>query len=162
MDEAARSAWCREHGVFPSRPGAVAGQARRRRWPRPGRRAQPRRRSEDRRRIKELERELQRKDKALAETAALLVLSKKLEAIFHKARTNDRPGRSPDPGPTTSQRPTPDGARLHAACEMAGIDLRTLQRWKAARVSTRAIGGRKRCGPSPAHALTEDERDASC
>jgi hypothetical protein len=31
---------------------------------------------QDRRRIKELERELQRKDKALAETAALLVLSK--------------------------------------------------------------------------------------
>jgi len=27
---------------------------------------------------------LRRKDKALAETAALLVLSKKLEAIFHK------------------------------------------------------------------------------
>ena len=33
-------------------------------------------------RIKELERELLRKDKALAETAALLVLSKKLSAIF--------------------------------------------------------------------------------
>jgi hypothetical protein len=31
---------------------------------------------EDRRRVKELERELHRKDKALAETAALLVLSK--------------------------------------------------------------------------------------
>jgi hypothetical protein len=37
---------------------------------------------EDRARIKELERELQRKERALAETAALLVLSKKLEAIF--------------------------------------------------------------------------------
>jgi hypothetical protein len=33
---------------------------------------------QDRRRVKELERELHRKDKALAETAALLVLSKKL------------------------------------------------------------------------------------
>ena len=39
---------------------------------------------QDRRRIKELERELHRKDKALAETAALLVLSKKLAAIFHE------------------------------------------------------------------------------
>jgi len=37
----------------------------------------------NRRRIKELERELHRKDKALAETAALLVLSKKLLAVFH-------------------------------------------------------------------------------
>ena len=35
----------------------------------------------DRTRIKELERELRRKDKALAEAAALLVLRKKLEAL---------------------------------------------------------------------------------
>ena len=35
-------------------------------------------------RIKELERDLRRKNAALAETAALLVLSKKLEAIFQK------------------------------------------------------------------------------
>ena len=34
------------------------------------------------RRIKELEKDLRRKEKALAETTALLVLSKKLEAIF--------------------------------------------------------------------------------
>ena len=37
-----------------------------------------------RRRVKELERELRRKDKALAEAAALLVLSKKLSAIFQE------------------------------------------------------------------------------
>ena len=41
------------------------------------------------RRIKELERELRRKDKALAETAALLVLSKKLEAIFQRDKDED-------------------------------------------------------------------------
>ena len=35
--------------------------------------------------LKELERELLRKDRALAETAALLVLSKKVQAIFNKA-----------------------------------------------------------------------------
>ena len=33
-------------------------------------------------RIRELEREVRRKDRALAETAALLVLSRKLEAVF--------------------------------------------------------------------------------
>ena len=38
---------------------------------------------QDRRRVKELERELHRKDKALAETAALLVLAKNLKAVFH-------------------------------------------------------------------------------
>jgi transposase-like protein len=37
----------------------------------------------DRRRVKELERELHRKDKALAETAALLVLSKNLGGLPH-------------------------------------------------------------------------------
>jgi transposase len=47
-------------------------------------RASPQQTRHDRRRIKELERELRRKDKALAETAALLVLSKKVEAIFNK------------------------------------------------------------------------------
>ena len=39
---------------------------------------------QDKKRIKELERELLRKDRALAETAALLVLSKKVAAIFNK------------------------------------------------------------------------------
>ena len=39
---------------------------------------------QDRRRVKELERELHRKDKALAETAALLVLRKKLNAVFRE------------------------------------------------------------------------------
>ena len=38
----------------------------------------------DKKRIKELERELLRKDRALAETAALLVLSKKVAAILNK------------------------------------------------------------------------------
>ena len=44
---------------------------------------------QDRRRIKELERDLRRKEKALAEAAALLVLSKKVEAIFNKDTDED-------------------------------------------------------------------------
>jgi transposase len=48
-------------------------------------RASPQATRHDRKRIKELERELARKDRALAETAALLVLSKKnVQAIFNK------------------------------------------------------------------------------
>ena len=46
--------------------------------------ASPQATRQDRKRIKELERELLRKDRALAETAALLVLSKKVAAIFNK------------------------------------------------------------------------------
>ncbi len=47
-------------------------------------RASPRATRLDRKRIKELERELLRKDRALAETAALLVLSKKVAAIYSR------------------------------------------------------------------------------
>jgi len=82
MDEATRSAWCRERGVYPTeletwKQDALSGLGE----PRDADRMDAK---QDRRRIKELERELHRKDKALAETAALLVLSKKLSAIFHE------------------------------------------------------------------------------
>jgi hypothetical protein len=50
---------------------------------------EPSQTKEDRRRIRELERELHRKDKALAEAAALLVLSKKAEAIFNRKKGED-------------------------------------------------------------------------
>lgn len=84
MNEASKSAWCREHGVYPAdldkwrvscttalvdpQDAPASAQATR----------------ADRQRIKELERDLLRKDRALAETTALLVLSKKVSAIFNK------------------------------------------------------------------------------
>jgi len=40
--------------------------------------------------VKDLERELARKDRALAETAALLVLRKKASAIWGDGRTHDQ------------------------------------------------------------------------
>ncbi len=84
LDESARSAWCRAQGVYPQqlaqwRQAAAAALAE----PEEAR-ASPQQTKQDRRRIKELERELHRKDKALAEAAALLILSKKVEAIFNK------------------------------------------------------------------------------
>jgi len=84
FDETARNAWCREHGVYPQelqqwRESAMQALA----LPDEAR-ASPSQTRQDQRRIKELERELRRKEKALAEAAALLVLSKKVEAIFSK------------------------------------------------------------------------------
>ena len=81
MDEATRSAWSRERGLYPAeldawKQDAIAGLGE----PRAASAVEAR---QDRRRVKELERELHRKDKALAETAALLVLSKKLAAVFN-------------------------------------------------------------------------------
>ena len=83
MGEAARSAWCRENGVYPQqlqqwRDNAIQALAE----PEEAR-ASPQQTKQDRRRIRELEREVRRKDRALAETAALLVLSRKLEAVFN-------------------------------------------------------------------------------
>jgi transposase-like protein len=84
LDETARGAWCREHGVYPQqlqqwRQSATQALAQ----PEEAR-ASPQQTKQDHRRIRELERELRRKDKALAETAALLVLSEKVAAIFSK------------------------------------------------------------------------------
>ena len=84
LDESARSAWCREHGVYPQQLQQWRENATQALAEPDEARASPQQTKHDRRRIKELERELRRKEKALAETAALLVLSKKLEAIFHK------------------------------------------------------------------------------
>jgi hypothetical protein len=84
LDEVGKNAWCREHGVYPAdldkwQLSATTALAE----PEEAR-ASPQATRQDKKRIKELERELLRKDRALAETAALLVLSKKVAAIFNK------------------------------------------------------------------------------
>ena len=83
LDEAARSAWCREHGVYPQQLAQWRDSATQALAQPEEARASPQQTRQDRRRIKELEREVHRKDRALAETAALLVLSRKLEAVFN-------------------------------------------------------------------------------
>ena len=51
------------------------------------------------------------------------------------------------------------GARLRPACEVAGIDVRTLQRWKAHRGLLAGDGRPEALRPTPAHALTCAERE---
>ncbi len=82
MDEAQRSVWCREQGIYPTQLEQWKQDATAALSDEPTERATPQQMRETRKRLKELERNLRRKDKALAETTALLVLSKKLEAIF--------------------------------------------------------------------------------
>jgi len=89
LDEASRSAWCRENGVYAQQLQQWRDSATQALAAPEEARASPSQTKEDRRRIKELERELRRKDKALAETAALLVLSKKAEAIFNRNKGED-------------------------------------------------------------------------
>jgi len=50
------------------------------------------------------------------------------------------------------------GARLQLACETAGIDLRTLQRWKVHDGLAEGDGRPRSIHPAPGHALSEIER----
>lgn len=82
MDEATRHAWCREHGVYPQELAQWKEAATQALAAPEEQRASPLQTRRDRQRIRALERDLRRKDKALAETTALLVLSRQLETIF--------------------------------------------------------------------------------
>ena len=125
LDEAGKSAWCRQHGVYPAeldkwRASATAALAE----PEEAR-ASPQVTRQDKKHFKELERDLLGKDRALAETAALLVLSKKGRGDPQQRRglmigLEDRQVLARDIHTAHTA-----GARLRLACETAGIDLRT-------------------------------------
>ena len=83
LNESEQSAWCREKGLYPEalqtfREEALSGLQKAQ-----GKQVHLRKeQKQSKQTIRELEREIRRKDKALAETAALLVLAKKAEAIW--------------------------------------------------------------------------------
>lgn len=83
LSEAALSEYCRSKGLYPEQvqawkaaciQGTLSDAERRKQQREEARQAK--------KRIKELEKDLRRKDKALAETTALLVLRKKLDALW--------------------------------------------------------------------------------
>lgn len=83
MNEAELSEYCRSKGLYPEQikrwreacvEGAQSAGAQQRQ--------SQKETKQDKKRIKQLERELRRKEKALAEAAALLVLRKKLDALW--------------------------------------------------------------------------------
>ena len=83
MNESQLSEYCRSKGLYPEqikrwREACVQGAQQAGTEERQGKREAKR----DRKRIKQLERELERKEKALAEAAALLVVRKKLNALW--------------------------------------------------------------------------------
>ncbi len=83
MNEAERAEYCRQRGLYPQQLvewRMACEQAND--WADDRRRRQSTSDREQNRRVRELERELRRKEKALAETAALLTLSKKARAIW--------------------------------------------------------------------------------
>jgi putative transposase len=158
MSQADKSAWCRERGVFPVDQEKWLSSVTASLAEPEEARASPQATRKDRKRIKELERELHRKDRALAETAALLVLSKKSRGDLPQGR-----GRMIGLEGRRSLAQDIDiahdaGARLRLACGIAGIDECTLQRWKAHAGRVEGDGRPQAVRPTPSHALSPDER----
>ncbi len=84
LDEAGKSAWCREHGVYPAELEQWQQSAMTALAEPEEQRASPQSTRQDRQRIKSLERELARKEKGFGRGCGLLVLSKKVGAIFSR------------------------------------------------------------------------------
>ena len=89
FNEIELSEYCREKGLYPEqvkewKQSCIAGNQTKAEQ----RKQLTQERKADRKRIKELEKELKRKDAALAETAALLVLRKKLNAYWGEDEDN--------------------------------------------------------------------------
>lgn len=86
MNEAALSAYCRQRGLYPEQIKEWRGACEKANdWDRSQNKRLKEARQADEKRIKALEGELKEKEKALAETAALLVLRKKAQAIWGDA-----------------------------------------------------------------------------
>jgi transposase-like protein len=83
LNETQLGEYCRKKGLFPEQIAEwkQACQIANAQQEKTDRQMQ-RQRSDDKQRIKQLEKELARKEKALAEAAALLILSKKAQAIW--------------------------------------------------------------------------------
>ena len=80
MNQAELAQYCREHGLFVEQLQAWQESFEEaEQFSRPVSKAES---AADKKRVKQLEKELRRKDRALAEAAALLVLSKKAQAIW--------------------------------------------------------------------------------
>lgn len=152
MDTEQLSAWCRERGIFPHHV---------KQWKKEFAQGASKSSSSDKARIKRLtgelksvEKELRRKEKALAEAAALLVLKKS------RPDMGNRRGRltlSEHRGEIIAavDEAVKCGARRSEACQVAGISIRTLQRW---REPDNVHDGRTDARHEPANKLGEEER----
>jgi len=83
LNEVERGEYCRRRGIYAEQLAVWREAcARANDWERTASRQIARVTKDDKKRIRELERELARKEKALAEAAALMVLRKKAQAIW--------------------------------------------------------------------------------
>jgi transposase-like protein len=83
LNEAELGEYCRQRGLYPEQIRAWRAACEQANdWDREQQRRSRETQQADQKRLRDLERELRRKEQALAEAAALLVLSKKAQAIW--------------------------------------------------------------------------------
>jgi len=161
MNEAGKSGYCRKHGIYPAqlkewKEDCLTGC----------------RNAPDKKYIKEakekeqkykrktmaLEKELRRKEKALAEAAALFVLKKKSGRSGGSQRTNDIHSRKRKSGVFNIEEACKTGARQNKACALLGITERTLQRWKNTADQSIRKDQRQYSKSTPANKLLPEEK----
>ncbi|WP_425357176.1 IS3 family transposase [Vibrio tritonius] len=161
MTENELSNYCREKGLYPEQVEAWRSECMHGFMSNKEREADIKKQAKaDKNEIKALKKELRIKEKALAETAALLVLPKKAESLLR--------GRARGRLTSTEERQClieliheaqQNGSRLVPACHEAHIDLRTYRRWyQQGEVQS---DKRKTCArPRPANQLSQQEHEA--
>jgi transposase-like protein len=130
LNEVDLAEYCRKRGLYPTQTTAwrtACEQAND--WDRASTARLGQASKEEKKRIKDLERELARKDRALAETAALLVLRKKAHAIWggRRGRMISPPHRQT--AVVLINEAVIAGVRRIKACAELEISDRTLRRW---------------------------------
>jgi transposase-like protein len=158
LSEVELGEYCRRRGLYPEQIRAwrlACEQAH------DGDRGQQRRlkasQQTDQKRLCELERELQRKEKAPAETAALLVLRKKAEAIWGDREDDGSAPKNRRQAVELIQDAVQSGARRAQACAALGLSLRTYQRW-VQEGGVKADGRPLAKRPEPSNKLSAEER----
>ncbi|USD64080.1 IS3 family transposase [Vibrio sp. SCSIO 43136] len=131
MTENELSQYCREKGLYPEEVQGWRSECMQGFMSNKEREAEAKKQAKaDKLEIKELKKELRHKEKALAETAALLVLKKKAESLL-RGRTRGRLTSADERLylVTLIHEARNNGCRLEPACGEVEIDLRTYRRW---------------------------------
>nr|WP_156178123.1 IS3 family transposase [Puniceibacterium sp. IMCC21224] len=160
LNEVDLAEYCRRRGLYPEQVLAWRGACEQANdWDRSSSARLSQVTKDEKKRIKELERDLARKDRALAETAALLVLRKKGVGDLggRRGRMISTPHRQT--ATLLIQEAVTAGARRPKACAELEISDRTLRRWTnggEVQPDRRPLAWR----PEPANKLSADERAA--
>ncbi|WP_442478224.1 IS3 family transposase [Vibrio aerogenes] len=161
MTEAELSQYCREKGLYPEQVHQWRSECMQGFMSAKEREAEAKKQAKaDKQEIKALKKELRHKEKALAETAALLVLRKKPQSLL-RGRSRGRLTSTEDRKSLIAliHEACQSGCRLIRACDEAQIDLRTYRRWYQGG-KVQADQRPQALRPAPVNKLSEQERRA--